>query len=85
MEFKGTKGDWVGYENSGVTAYFDDDTCVEIFETGCGCCTSGRLDKYDALLISKAPKMLEMLQFILSGQFIDKSEIETLIKEATEL
>ena len=33
---------------------------------------------------AKYNEMLEMLEWILSGQFIDNSEIEKLIKEAKE-
>lgn len=85
-EFKGTKGKWVlltGYKSCGVsignrsTMVFSND-----FDE----------DKSNALLISKAPEMLEMLQKILeinkhhnfNGHLINE-QIEQLIKQATEL
>lgn len=84
MEFKGTKGKWEGMEHVGIFLENGD----PVFETGCGCCTGSTLDKYDALLISKAPEMLEMLKEIFYGDS-DPNELfkrgEQLIKEATEL
>ena len=97
MEFKGTKGKWnierhihpqAGYlilDNDNFQIAISDNDYIE------------NIDKcrYNALLISKAPEMLEMLSeivenykignednFIMSN-LIDKSE--QLIKEATEL
>lgn len=93
MEFKGTKGKWNRvklektdfYTERNEIHYGVDGECVAEFVH----------DDYDALLISKAPEMLEMLSeivenykignednFIMSN-LIDKSE--QLIKEATEL
>jgi hypothetical protein len=50
---------------------------------------TGYLSKKDALLISKAPEMLEMLEKILESELLGGSAIEPklkqLIKEATEL
>ena len=87
MEFKGTKGRWIGKENGGV--YLENG--VPVFETGCGCCTSKDLNAYDALLISKAPEMLEMLKEVVDWEYVSVyneslyEKIEQLIKEATEL
>lgn len=92
MEFKGTKGKWE-YRNKNNTSFaievidksfaevyvpFDAD---DIYET-----------KADALLISKAPEMLEMLKDLLkwSAHFPPAMDEELekakqLIKEATEI
>jgi hypothetical protein len=76
MEFKGTKGKWVlsidPLENCNII---------------CGNFYIGESrNKYDALLISKAPELLEMLKDIKDYLGSDKREqVEQLIKEATEL
>ena len=82
-EFKGTKGKWE------ATPYHN------VYCMGSRVATIGDLGKitdevkYNALLISKAPAMLEMLQYLsekLGTSFeIEKQEINQLIKEATEL
>ncbi len=88
MEFKGTKGKWKVNKNS-TTLSTDDKkdfiTCW-IFQP------EKEEAKANALLISKAPEMLEMLKDIYSkyqekGHLLDvsPSAIEQLIKEATEL
>ena len=59
MEKKFTQGKWVGITNQGV--FIDGKGESPVFETGCGCCTSGKLTEHDALLISRAPEMLEMI------------------------
>lgn len=88
MEFKGTKdlkkwqyeNDGDGMRFNGISVYVDD--CYENY-------------RQDALLISKAPEMLEMLikcrNMVLElmnheeGWDNDFYELEQLIKEATEL
>lgn len=106
--FKGTKGKWefkkLGHQNE---AYYD-----FFVKHSCDCCNNTRIENVgkmwinhgwniksdsDALLISKAPEMLEMLEVIY--QQVDFSfeafgsdaglkmqeSIKQLIKEATEL
>ncbi len=92
MEFKGTKGKWyrVKVEKTDYMSernevcYGDDGECVAEFIE----------NDYDALLISKAPEMLELLSEILIsitvGEISEttqyyKNKLEQLIKEATEL
>jgi hypothetical protein len=95
MEFKGTKGKWdvsgkIGTNNYGVkflTIDFEDaKDCIDIY-------VDKRYPEYvsfletqaNALLISKAPEMLEMLKDIKDYLGSDKREqVEQLIKEATE-
>jgi hypothetical protein len=78
MEFKGTKGKWVlsidPLENCNII---------------CGNFYIGESrNKYDALLISKAPEMLEMLKRFVNSDDLDITDFmdaKQLIKEATEL
>lgn len=83
MEFKGTKGKWYSHSKedlhikseAGRTVCFD---------------TSRKNWQHDALLISKAPEMLEMLNRIVYNLEneecpFDEDEIKALIKSATEL
>lgn len=94
MEFKGTSGKWIGKYDEGVFVINAETGNEEpVFETGCGCCTSDKLDKADALLISKAPEMLTMLKDILlsvqnsniEADVFSIEDLEKLIKEATEM
>jgi len=100
MEFKGTKGKWKVSKKTNINEfnveYFTIDfesseDCIDIY-------ADNRLSekeriielKANALLISKAPEMLEMLMKVnnkLKGNGFPmlQSEIEQLIKEATEL
>ena len=94
MEFKGTKGKW-----EKVTADWDLNQSVFLEDTEEIICDVKSLSHnaiYDALLISKAPEILEMLQKIVlmtetcNGTFEDfreryNTEIKQLIKEATTL
>lgn len=95
MEFKGKKEKWEVFTDSytnKITIYPSDST-VAI----CYMANTYKKDKYDALLISKAHEMLEMLQrlrkdvdFGFSSWGNDKGlmlseELDSLIKEATEL
>jgi hypothetical protein len=82
MEFKGTKGKWevtISNEYCGDYSIRTENGSATSFE-----------DDANALLISKAPEMLEMLKVIflekLNGtNIITYEPIEQLIKEATEL
>lgn len=100
MEFKGTKGKWItekfdleGYEKSILIVSKNDNK--QIAEVNFEYLRNDDY-VYNALLISKAPEMLEMLQKIVlmteicNGTFEDfreryNTEIKQLIKEATEL
>ena len=82
--FKGTRGKWDWY-------YDKYDDCYQV--------TAGKIvamtfydsdeDKANALLISKAPEMLEMLEYLVENDYIANLEnvqkVKQLIKEATEL
>lgn len=83
MEFKGTKGKWV---SNGNDVLIDDRSRQIQLEYNCG--GFGIEREYNALLISKAPEMLEMLKEIIYSD----SDVEDvyrrakqLIKQATEL
>lgn len=81
MEFKGTKGKWELSENGGVHVTTNSGMICDLI-------TSSQKDKYDALLISKAPEMLEMIMILLDGSSAPEWKIQKakqLIKEATEL
>jgi hypothetical protein len=93
MEFKGTKGKWQRvlkektefYTRTNEIHFGNDGECVAEFVH----------NDFDALLISKAPEMLEMLKDILDtnrdlwgkeeSSCYQIQDIEKLIKEATEL
>ena len=92
-EFKGTKGEWQikGYTTpSGQSYYIEKPNGSEICHTPI---RTGKENKANAQLISKAPEMLQMLNnihgellrcdFVLDERWVDK--IEKLIKEATKL
>ena len=88
MEFKGTKGKWVAWLGDKQTT-----SSVKIgsMEIELEIDYDNKLDeeRANALLISKAPEMLEMLKeihsFLSSGTRINSDDIEQLIKEATEI
>ena len=86
MEFKGTKGKWRINERASRNVRCDNGISI----VNCSSGQSGDLEeqeKANALLISKAPEMLEMLKH-LAKNTPNKNEyekIEQLIKEATEL
>lgn len=89
--FKGTKGKWkkVFYD----TTDYSSSSWNEIHYGKDGECVAEYIhNDYDALLISKAPEMLEMLINIKEKlanddipDYDDYENIEQLIKEATEL
>ena len=81
MEFKGTKGKWGFSENGGVHVTTNSGMICDLI-------TSSQKDKYNALLISKAPEMLEFLQSLVSSEMTPlaiRKQAKQLIKEATEL
>ena len=91
MEFKGTRGKWE-YRYDGNDYRYD---IVSDYGLICSTMSAGIKDRYNALLISKAPEMLEMLKKLKDamlelmehqdGWEEDYEELEKLIKEATEL
>jgi hypothetical protein len=97
-EFKGTKGDWYLRENFCTIACNKNNLLARVYDAK-GNALHPEIEqdfeivKANALLISKAPEMLEMLNHILFQVFWnggslnlkDKENIEQLIKEATEL
>ena len=101
MEFKGTKGKWEykviykkkrpkitvqipireDYNQELVLGIIGEDDC-----TVASCCC--REEHANALLISKAPEMLEMLEIILQSEntpIVHRKKVKQLIKEATEI
>jgi hypothetical protein len=94
--FKGTRGKWIRFKLL-KTDYISETNEIHFGEDG-ECVAEQVQNDYDALLISKAPEMLEMLEKV--SIFIKENkgknymvellrrevpEIEQLIKEATEL
>lgn len=89
-EFKGTKGNWeLGTKKGCRIGIFNANNIQFVDVWKLGECATLEL-KANALLISKAPEMLEMLKkckeaFENLNQPFISSDIEQLIKEATEL
>ena len=85
-EFKGTKTEWELLKGTSLLG-------VQIGKTIFGISNINEETKANALLISKAPEMLEMIQSLIeaknNGNDWDSEELfikaEVLIKEATEL
>jgi hypothetical protein len=93
MEFKGTKGKWI-IENlnkprKGKYPAFEIDISTENEDNMCTIWYSELFSenaKANALLISKAPEMIEMLNNVKNYLGSDvREKVEQLIKEATEL
>lgn len=97
-EFKGTKGKWSLNDTDNEIFGVSDNYNHISAGNGCynyngdiqsGFNLSGFISKENALLISKAPEMLEMLKEILecqdNGEVYHSYKIEQLIKEATDL
>jgi hypothetical protein len=95
MEFKGTKGKWKliipkHNESNGFASISTEDGSITCYNGSTGESYGGAHLKSlaNALLISKAPEMLEFLETIVcSGNtpIIHRKRAEQLIKEATEL
>lgn len=96
MEFKGTKGKWVSNYSNGSWLIQDLETYQDGFKSSIAEIYWFNDEKdtaeYNALLISKAPEMLETINELLKELryhgFNNSSAIwnaEQLIKEATEL
>jgi hypothetical protein len=84
MEFKGTKGKWNLLSNVSWCEIQTESPIKSI------CAINKNIEEYEAnaLLISKAPEMLEMLQSIVSSEMTllaIRKEARQLIKEATEI
>ena len=87
MEFKGTKGKWIIAQNN-VNIWADNTkvaNCDNNSQASMYRIKDEEEMKYNALLISKAPEMLEMLESIADGECPHLKDIKKLIKEATEL
>jgi len=89
MEFKGTKGNWKpskqrGQKGSCILAQV---FCDEEYLLSFKATEIQEEASYNALLVSKAPEMLEMLKQIDDEgyDFCDWGGLDKLIKEATEL
>ena len=92
MDFKGTRGKW-------EYLYDGHDYCYDIvsdYGLICSTMSAGIKDRYNALLISKAPEMLELINefylMCIQKTFPTEHELvymaekaKKLIKEATEL
>ena len=97
MEFKGTKGKWrlVTKDENIIFGGLDNYNSIvagcgyyDSYETNLGFSISGYISKENALLISKAPEMLELLQSLVSSEMTPlaiRKQAKQLIKEATEL
>jgi len=97
MEFKGTKGKWehkivAQCSNRGVLVFrvFSDIQNSSIDKGICRIEVENNLleQQANALLISKAPEMLEMLQSLVSSEMTPlaiRKQAKQLIKEATEI
>lgn len=89
MEFKGTSGKWVLNYQSGSWLIQDLETYQDGYKTALAevyYFNDGKdTAEANALLISKAPEMLEMLERVLKEGVIPHLDVAELIKEATEL
>lgn len=93
MEFKGTKGGWKAVNRGNHWNNKKIDNIQIQYGNDEECISDHVYCKYDALLISKAPEMLEMLhkiENILTYDTIEpnsplQEEIYNLIKQSTEL
>lgn len=91
MEFKGTKGKWKIKNQNNERLWFniasDKDIIARTFYGDAEPVVTSEEAHANALLISKAPEMLEMLKRLIQPDLdiSDLIEAENLIKEATEL
>jgi len=90
-QFKGTKGKWKAVNNGPHWNNKAIDNWEIHWSEDGECVVDHVYDQYDALLISKAPEMLEMLKYFIGilehtdGYQEDIKEAKQLIKSATEL
>jgi hypothetical protein len=88
-EFKGTKGKWTSFKPQDGNGFVYVNNEYLTTGTIATCYGDGEEPQANALLISKAPEMLEMLKELISGNRLlletDYKKIEQLIKEATQL
>ena len=94
MDFKGTKGKWKVFTNAHKECDGEEwgwvglNTFNSKSINKCSIHWSGKEAKANALLISKAPEMLEILQSLVSSEMTPlaiRKQAKQLIKEATEL
>ena len=96
MEFKGTKEEWyvenLNSPNKGKYPAFEIDISSESQSNICTVWYANLFSeeaKANALLISKAPQMLQMLKYLIEDEQLSNESIQLeileLIKEATEL
>lgn len=95
MEFKGTKGKWKIKKRKNNCFYIKAESWsnfCQVYTITDGGMNTNKVAKANALLISKAPEMLEMLKLFYntnSGHEITLSELQDkagkLIKEATKI
>ena len=94
--FKGTKGKWVFHKYAKGTVQSENGRTIAnymVYSTNTDNGEHIEESMYNALLCSKAPEMLEMLEIIVNADFNDGSwnyqacmdKARQLIKEATEL
>jgi hypothetical protein len=87
MKFKGTKGNWFTLNQNDEKLWFNisshKSVIARTFYGPAEPIVTEQEAQYNALLISKAPEMLEML--IKYNSIIKTKELENLIKEATEI
>lgn len=83
MEFKGTKGKWeVEFDTENLIKYVKSEH-IYIAKVGFG----NEEKQANALLISKAPEMLDMLNYLYANDLLkdNANKVLELIKQATEL
>lgn len=84
MEFKGTKGKWFVKGDNNINVGKKLIACAYGFDIKKKYVYTDET-KANALLISKAPEMLEMLNGIFEKRLISIIEIKQLIEEATKI
>jgi type II secretory pathway component GspD/PulD (secretin) len=87
-EFKGTQGKWTSLKPQDGNGFVYVNNEYLTTGTIATCYGDGEEPQANALLISKAPEMLEMLKKILDNSDVPNviyDEAKQLIKEATEL
>jgi hypothetical protein len=91
-EFKGTKGKWTSFKPQDGNGFVYVNNEYLTTGTIATCYGDGEEPQANALLISKAPEMLEMLKKLVErleendlGRLNAVSQAKQLIKEATEL